>query len=96
MSSTGTADTSLAVLPFRRSNNVVVGCCEFTVSFFIYRSTVHSVHLQVFLVFGPCVHAVCNWMLVRLAQPYLGSSGELLEAGADLSDNYIAEYVLVD
>lgn len=31
-------------------------------------------------------------MLVRLSQPHLGPGGELLEAGADLTDNYISEY----
>lgn len=71
----------------------MVGWCKFT---FVFTAILTSSHLQVFLVFGLCVHAVCNWVLVRLAQPYLGPSGELLEAGADLSDNYIAEYVLLD
>ena len=49
--------------------------------------------LQVFMVFGLSVHVVCRWILTRLAQPDLGPNGELIDAGADLSDNYISEYV---
>ena len=50
-----------------------------------------SPHAQLFLVFGVCVQLVCQWVLRRLAAPHLGPQGELLDAGADLSDNYIAE-----
>lgn len=46
---------------------------------------------QFFLVFGLGVHALCHWVLRRLATPHLGPQGELLDAGADLADNYISE-----
>jgi hypothetical protein len=52
----------------------------------------HLYGAQLFALFGPAVHGVCRWVLVRLARPHLGPSGELIEAGADLSDNYISEY----
>ncbi|CAI7993551.1 Transmembrane protein 208 [Geodia barretti] len=52
------------------------------------------VRAQFFALFGPAVHGLCRWVLVQLARPHLGPSGELLEAGADLSDNYISEYVI--
>ena len=47
--------------------------------------------LQFFVVFGVLVHVVAYKVLEYIAKPYLGPSGELLEAGADLNDSYFSE-----
>ena len=72
----------------------MVGWCESTTTHGVcMQLPVHLYGAQFFALFGPAVHGLCRWVLVRLARPHLGPSGELLEAGADLSDNYISEYV---
>lgn len=46
---------------------------------------------QIFFAFAMLVHLGCYTVLQKLAAPELGPSGELLEAGMDLSETYFSE-----
>ncbi len=46
---------------------------------------------QVFLLFSLAVHGAAYKGLEKLAQPFLGPNGELLECGTDLSKSYFSE-----
>lgn len=46
---------------------------------------------QFFLLLGGGVQLGCYHGLRKMATPYLGPSGELIEAGMDLSEAYFAE-----
>ena len=53
--------------------------------------SITSVSMQLFLAFAHLVHEASIKTLHYLSKPLLGPSGELLEAGADLSQSYFSE-----
>ena len=51
---------------------------------------------KVFLIFAVAAHVASHYLMRYMARPLIGPSGELLEAGADLTDSYITEYAMED
>lgn len=47
--------------------------------------------LQLFLALGIGVQLACYKALEKMATPFLGPNGELLEAGMDLEETYFSE-----
>ncbi|XP_064393141.1 transmembrane protein 208-like [Halichondria panicea] len=61
---------------------------------FYFLSSSFSTWNYVFLLFSLAVHGAAYKGLEKLAQPFLGPNGELLECGTDLSKSYFSEYAI--